>query len=462
MNQSRYFSSFLFVGLAFFYLGTMLGDLDGSRDAFDDLIAFADSDAGVQILDNSTFTVTRTASKEAVITLLSELGFFPLLQENFFLRSNILRSRNLLDYPEYIPWRHDKDKRAVYIDLFFNETPRMNFNKESSNICSYLAVAQPSFIAVLDTIFDNVRDFLGGASPISKDKFFRLVDLFKTFTVQERRLGFMIGGKTKFDRWHFHIMAPWYYLERNHFVDQKVQEDLEALMIDIFGAPKTPEEAELALKRQHAFEDAYLISDKFGIGDTRIYCDYPLIKTKYLSTRLGFLATIPTAFAMKKGLKGSNFERVQFPETLNLQELIDAAITANTTGQPISDVQAFDYALNVLSNFSAMVLDAPMGNGGHLGLGAYVRNRSPLSLFIRQDWARRIYMRSFISLEYLFPATGWRSFRVPVQESLFNQRDLNFNGDPDLSPEENQAIINSNAGTGASRMHFPLEFTNDL
>jgi hypothetical protein len=281
-----------------------------------------------------------------------------------------------------------------------------------------------------------VRDFLGGVTPIEKDKFLRLIDLFKTFTVQERRLGLMIGGKTKFDRWHFHIMAPWYYLERNHFVDLAVQEDLEALMADIFGAPKTPEEAELALKRQHQFEDDYLISDKFGIGDTRIYCDYPIIKNKYLSTRLGFLATIPTAFAMKKGLKGSNFKRVQFPQSLNLQELIDAAIAANTNGQPVADVQALGYALDVLSNFSAMVLESPMGNGGHLGLGGYFRNRSPLSLFIKQDWARRVYMRSFMSLEYLFPATEWRSFRVPVQEALFNERNL--------SETDNQTVINSN------------------
>jgi hypothetical protein len=439
MNQSRCFSSFLFVGLVLLYYPSAICNLVEPHDAFDDLIAFADSDVGGQLLDDTTFLITRTASKGAVITLLSELGFFPLLQQNFFLRSNILRSRSLLDYPEFIPWRHDKDKRAVYIDLFFNETPRMFFNKESSNICSYLAVASPSFLAIIDNIFDNLRALLN-ESPIQKDKLFRLLDLFKTFTVQERRFGLMIGGKTKFDFWHFHIMAPWYYLERNHFVDQQVANDIESLVNDIFGSPSTPEQAAQALNRRHTFEDNYLISDKMGIGDTRIYCDYPIIKNKYLSTRLGFLATIPTAFAMKKGLKGSHFNLVQFPPTLDLQELITLATSAN--GQPFTDPQALNYALTILSNFSAMVLESPLGNGGHFGLGIYARNRSPLSLFIRQDWARRIYMRSFISLEYLFPATEFRSFRVPVQEALFNQRNLSFVGDADSA--EDQAIVNSN------------------
>ncbi len=423
-----------------FYQGSAVGMDDGSRDAFDDLIAFTDTEAGNQLLDESSFAVTRQASKLDVVNLLNELGFFPLLQTNFFLRTNILRSRSLLDYPDYFPWRYDKDKRAVYIDLFFNITPRMNFSKESSNICSYLAVADPAFVAIVDNIFKNARSLIGDALPLERDQFLRLIDLFKTFTVQERRLGLMLGGKTTFNRWHFHIMAPWYYLERNHFVDQKTQDDIEALMTDIFGPPASPEAAALALKRQHAFEDKYLISDKFGIGDTRIYCDYPLIKKKYLSSRVGILATIPTAFAMKKGLKGSNFTLVQYPPLLDFQEAIDAGLAAGQ-GQPIGDVQALNYALNVLSNFSAMVLDAPLGNGGHFGLGAYVRNRTPLSSLVKFDWARRTYMRSFISLEYLFPATEWRSFRIPVQESLFNQRDLTFIDD---DTAEDQAIINSN------------------
>lgn len=434
MNQSRYFASFLLVGVIVLCF-VMAHAQEPTRDAFDDLIAFADSEEGGQLLDDTAFSVVRRASKEAVLTLFQELGLFKLLQQDFFLRTNILRSRSLLDYPEFVPWRHDKDKRAVYIDLFFNETPRMWFDKHSGNICSYLAVNSPSFIAALDVIFGNVRDVLG-ESPVTRDQFLEFIDLFKTFTVQERRLGLMIGGKTKINRWHLHIMAPWYYLERNHFVDENVQRDIEALMVDILGPAPSQEAAELALKRQHAFEDAYLISDKFGLGDTRIYCDYPLIKKKYLSSRLGFLATIPTAFAMKKGLKGSHFTRTQFPQTLDLQELIDVLINSISTGTPITDLQALDYGLDTLSNLSAMLLDAPMGNGGHLGLGMYVRNRSPLSMFIRQDWARRIYMRSFISLEYLFPATEWRSFRVPVQEALFNERG-------DITSED-QAEINSN------------------
>ena len=126
--------------------------------------------------------------------------------------------------------------------------------------------------------------------------------------MQERRLGLMIGGKTTWNRWHFNIMAPWYYLERNHFVDQEVQDDLEEVSCRILFHLQQPLKNWLKQNaRKPDFQDQHLICDKFGIGDTRIYLDYPIIKKKYLSTRLGILTTIPTAFAMEKGLKGTSF-----------------------------------------------------------------------------------------------------------------------------------------------------------
>lgn len=434
-HQKRSFS-YLLLLLACILPVSMEGEV---RDEFDDLIALVDSPEVTNLITNSSVSSgpTRQASKASIIDLLRDLEVIPLLQENFFLRTNNLKSRNLLDYPEFFPWRHDKDKRAVYVDLFFNQTSRGFFTKESGNICSYLGVTQASFIQKLEIIIFEVQKLFPELT-IDSDKITRLLQLFQTFTIQERRFGFMIGGKTKFNRWHFNIMAPWYYIERNHFVDQKVQDNIESLAEDVLEeslgiGQLTPEEAELAEKRRNAFIDQHLISDKFGIGDTRIYLDHPIIKRKYLSTRLGLLATIPTAFAMKKGIKGTNFKRVINRPILDLINLIESAMPGSTTAVT---QQAFDFALDALDNLGAMILDPKMGNGGHFGLGIFVRNRSPLSGIIKQDWARRFVMRSFISLEYLFPATECRSFRIPANQALFNARDFTQTDDP--------LIVNSN------------------
>lgn len=425
MNRIKFFFSFLF----FLSLCTGIVTRTESRDAFDDLIAFVDDPSVADLIISSNVQTTRAPSKQSILVLLNDLEIVPLLQENFYLRTNNLNHRSLLDYPEYFPFRHDKDKRAIYFDLFYNQTSRMNFTKESSNICSYLGIFQPSFITKVQTTINLVKEVFPDLT-FDSDQILRLLDLFQTFTVQERRLGLMIGGKTTCNKWHFHIMAPWYYLERNHFVNDAIKEDIEQLIIEAFGpSTLTPAQAE---KQQNAFIDQHLIDDKFGIGDTRIYLDYPIIKKKYWSSRAGFLATIPTAWAFKKGLKGTNLKRIINRPILNLIDVFEQALP------PISQVspQVINFLFAALDDLGAILLDAPLGNNGHLGIGTYIRNRSPLSAFIKQNWARRYIMRSFISLEYLFPGIEWRSFRVPANEALFNER--NFSNTTD------QAVVNSN------------------
>ena len=81
---------------------------------------------------------------------------------------------------------------------------------------------------------------------------------------------------------------------------------------------------------------------------------------------------------MKKGLRGSSFCLVKNRPILDLQELVGTISEALAAGQPATDPQAIGYALAALDNLGAMILDSPLGNGGHFGLGVVVRNRSPV------------------------------------------------------------------------------------
>lgn len=412
------------------------------RDSFDDLIAFIDNNEQVcDIIGNTNFDTARTVTKSVVLQTLNDLQVYALLQENFFLRSNVIRTRSLLDYPWTMPWRHDKDKNAVFVDLFYNQTSRAFFNDESSNICVYLGLTQKSFLRTLEEILNNVANLARGANVnLNVDQYLNLLDLFSTFTVQERRLGLMLGGKREINCWHITALVPWYYLERNHFVNPQIQTELEELTADIFGRPQTLCDLKRAQRQQHELEDRYLICDKFGIGDTRLYFDYPIIKKPKLTTRLGLLTTLPTAFAWKKGLKGSSLHLFKKRPYLDILQLVDDGLQALTNGAPFNNPQPLNFGFAALENIGAMILETPMGNGGHFGLGAYIRNRSPMTSLIKQNWARHLTMRSFISLEYLFPATEWRSFRVPVEEALFNSRDFTEG----LTDPSMQAIVNSN------------------
>lgn len=452
MNQAK---SLLYLLLSFTFLVTCVptyaNDVSNTtpvvvqeRDAFDDLLEFADTPEVSNIISNSqAIHRAPAASKKSIINLLNSIGIIPLLQENIYLRSNNLNSRSLLDYPEFLPFRHDCDCRAVYVDLFFNQTSRAFFTKESGNICSYLAVNSPSLNQKIQNILASLPSILPEGVTIDPDQVFAIIDLAQTFTVQERRLGLMIGGKGTIGCWNYNIMAPWYYLERNHFVDANIEAALNTAIADFlrnsFGitGPANPQEAAEVLHVRNQFINNHLISDKFGIGDTRVYFDYPIIEKEKFQSRGGFLATIPTAFAFKKGLRGTSLSRVVNRPLLDLAGTFNAAVS----NQPIP-TQTFDYALAFLDNLSAILLDTPMGNGGHFGLGAYVKNRSPLYGFIKQSWAENVTMRSFISLEYLFPATEWRSFRVPVNEALFNMFNFNVTNLSDTSIDD-QNLVNT-------------------
>lgn len=413
------------------------------RDAFDDLLAFADTPEVSNIISNSQAIHRAPATtKKGILTLLNSFGVIPLLQENIFLRSNNLKSRSLLDYPEFLPFRHDCDCRAVYVDLFFNQTSRGFFTKNSGNICSYLAIGSDSLNQKIQNIIDAVTQ-ANEEIQIDPDQLFAIIDLLQTFTVQERRLGLMIGGKGTIGCWNYNIMAPWYYLERNHFVDANVEKALDKAIgdflrnsFDITG-PATTQEAAQVLRTRNQFINEHLISDKFGIGDTRVYFDYPIINKESFSSRGGFLATIPTAFAFKKGLRGNTLSRVVNRPLLDLVGTADALMQTQTL-----PTQALDYFISFLDNLGAMLLETPLGNGGHFGLGIYAKNKSPLNSWIKQSWAENVTMRSFISLEYLFPATEWRSFRVPVNEALFNAFNFDVTNLSDTSIED-QNLVNS-------------------
>ncbi len=197
----------------------------GLRDAFDELVAFIDNSPDVcDIIETTNFNVPRTTTKTDVVNLLENAGVVNLLQENFFLRSNKIKSRSLLDYPFCWPWRHDKDKKAVFIDLFYNQTSRAFFTETSSNICTYLGLTQNSFLQTLQNIITRTAPFF---PDLDLKDYLPLLDLFSTFTVQERRLGLHDRRQKKDRLLDLTVMAPWYYLERNHFVNPRVQEDLK-------------------------------------------------------------------------------------------------------------------------------------------------------------------------------------------------------------------------------------------
>jgi len=374
---------------------------------FDEL--FTDP-AILQHLNETTYEFTRTVFDPFdTIDILDEvMNIRSLLRENLFLRTNPLNSRDVLDLPMgMLDKNYEYNNWLSSVGVFWNMTDRSYFSRGCDSIRAYLALTQEDFLEEVREASQKVKDFeIAEFDFDPADAFI----LFKNGTVQERRFGLLFYGRKALRNWNFSWKFPFYYLERNFWFTEKEQEEIEKLL----GALDEDE--------QEKFQSEHMISDKLGFGDLRFSFDFPLSKNENFSARIGAFITVPTAWAVAKGLKGSKFcpvvgnRETDLKELINyhLNELFTIATDGTTTGKETVLDSLTDLAYMAIDHTASHLLDVPLGNGRHTGFGVHFSSRTPLNFFIQQRWADNIVMKSFMSLEYLLPATETRFFREQI------------------------------------------------
>lgn len=382
---------------------TELEDLD----FFNDLITNA-------FVEQTTWNITR--DKQDVINLLEEISAIDLLKQDFFLNTNPLAIRNLLDQPFALLQGGcfcspiAVPECSIAFDLFYNQTTRMVFRGESTNIDSYLAIRCPAFLTALQNTINKLTQ-LEPSFDLNADQ---ITMLFQHLTVQDRKAGFMLYGKKTFDSPHHYLSVgfqiPIYYLERNYFLTEEEREAIEG------------EFDSLDPGDQCQFEDDHFISDKFGFGDSRITVEVPVKESDLWEVTPGAFLTIPTAATFGHGIfRGSAFKPVRCRPLFDLELLTqESAFQDDEVEQ-----QILQFLLNALDDLSSNLLDVPLGNGGHFGLGISLRTKSPLEFFIRRPWARHFRMKTRYSIEYLLPRRETRYFIQCNNPSDFDKRNFN-------------------------------------
>jgi len=390
------------------------------------------------LVSQNTWSFKSNISPFDAIQLLLELGIIDLLQEDFFLRTNPLNERENLDLPFNLAHRYSCDHcNGFGFYLFFNQVTRMHFCNNGS-INSYLAISQNEFLTKLETVFIQLKkiieDFDFDATAA--------LQLFKDLTVQERQLGFMFNGYRKRGKWRTRAWIPMYYLERNYFLTPEEQHNIE----EAFGRAEDQDE-------QNRFVESFLISDKMGFGDTRVEWDRTFKKGQNMAMRLGIMATIPTAFSLAKGLKGSHFSNNFCRPVLDLATLVDEA----SAKQDVSETEAKNFLLATLKSLSAQLLETPMGNGGHFGIGPLMYSKTRLNTIIERPWTRNFLWRSRMSLEYLLPAHERRFFIQKKDLSGFTSRNFAATDPTAPTPEQARDDLDFIERTLTDRL-FPYKF----
>lgn len=380
-----------------------------------DTVFFEENDEFMEYLDTAGMDhISRAINPAEVMVLLNLLNVPAILQEPLFLHTNTLNKRSLLDEPIFEPDRAEfPGSFVVGVMPFVRKTNRSNFTKNSTKLESYVALAEATLISKLEEAIDRANQFSPGFD-INVAKIF---SLFENMTVEERQAGFMFHCMKHWRHTTLRVMVPIYYLESNFFLTPKEQEAVAREL----GA-MDPEE-------EDRFQKAHFISDKIGLGDTRIEVDHTFLKRPSFTLRGGGLATIPTAWVWGGGFMGSLFPKPSTMPSFELDFIFNAIENPGTeTEQEVREIFT-ELLLDSFDRVAADLIDVPLGNNGHLGLGLYLRGKTPLSAYISGAFAERIKFAGRTSIELFFPGTEKRFYINKIDEQAFanhNFQDLNL------------------------------------
>lgn len=360
-----------------------------------------------------------------IVFLLTQTSFnvLPILMEDIYKKTTgPVTRRSLLDEPALIPDHFSNNYLTVTADLFYNFTPRVYFTKNSGFINSYIALNNQNIINQIDN-----NDFVTVDVP-------GVLGLFSTIKLQQHRAGLMAGVGRQWNNWLLTARMPLYYLLEHFYL---TKEEIEAIENSPFFNTEEgvggigPEEEVKKFALNH------LVSDKFGVGDTRLSLLAHIINTPCKNLWFGLQSTIPTAKVFNRGLLGGEFDPEEPIPPFNLQHFFN--VFQCNTNQPLANyvlkTELTDFLVDALDRLSTILINTPLGNGRHFGFGPEMDFRYQIN-----DFAS---MHTYASIEAYTPHHEHRFYLIQKQPEDFTHDWT----DPALAGENlavlNQLIVNT-------------------
>ena len=339
-------------------------------------VDFANDDELDQIM-HMPDAATRSYTNEEALTTICSLGLNEVLSHNFFRRTNNLNKRPIETLPTFwlVPDKCANLNWNFRTYLFFNDNGYLHMSPEGYTLgTSYIQLNEEFFEGVDEDLY---KDFLPTLALISPGK------------IQERRLGFMFQTFKNWQKYSLEVLVGLMYDERNYYFTP----DEQAAITNNFNAENTTEHSKNPDIIEHA------LSDKIGISDTQLKFRLPICDIDNLYINIGAIVTIPTAFALKNGIIGSNFVGKSTRPSIDIKQLLDLSQPPANTTAATQIVEPI--LINSLDRLSEDLLQTPLGNSGHLGLGALIEPQYRCSDAIR------------------IPISAWFEYLVPAYEPRF-------------------------------------------
>lgn len=384
-------------------------------------------------------TQVKTIDPEEVILLLKVSGALALLEEDFFNRTNDINVESLLDMAVYNNLiMYTPKERLWSCGFFYNQTSEVKLTRNSSDIGSYLNLASDSILTKISNIFEETKELLGD-NFLSIDVPGVLCAIAKG-KIQWRRTGLMFYGVHQWKNMVARLYLPFYYIERNFFLNNAELDQLEkSLGVTI--------DRNVSIFNMDPFVRDHFIGDKLGLGDLRISLENEIFESELYQYLInaGVYMTLPTACVFSEGLLGRSFNSPYYLPNIDFNALFDLGTDYFNEPDPIKKALISQKSTEVLrtilfdlfDRMAGALLMPQLGNGGHVGIGGFLRTSTPLSILIKHPFATNVIMSSKLGLEYLFPSYEKRFFITNKDIAGFASRDF----DDDSKAAENLAFI---------------------
>ncbi len=350
---------------------------------------------------------------EEILDILLRINAPEILQQDFYHRTNRLHVRNSINSPLFV---YQKLYQNLFftIDLFYNHMSNAFFTYKSPFICSYIALNNKDVINQLEEI----------STRFQRADIPQILSLFQNIKMQERKAGIMLQMGGTLPRWTFEIKTPIYYIEHNFFLtDQEIQQIENAEFFQQIDLGESGEEEVELFVRQH------LVSDRVGLGDTKIQALYTVYDEPTTNVRIGSELIVPTAATFKRGLLGGSFCPLRGRPTFSIQQLFQLVMCANPNFDQARTLTT-QFLVGALDQLTANLADTPLGNGGHWGISPLIELRSTIN--------QHLMFHLQTGFEYFVPAYEDRFFITQKNPQDFRR---NYN-DPNQA-EANLTFLNT-------------------
>lgn len=296
--------------------------------------------------------------KNLICAANGECDLFAHLSQDLFLRTNPVNAvRSLLDIPSLWPYYFYNECGQFTAQLFYNVMPKAFLTCNSPYIPSYIDFSDVGPIGKIVNAYCAGRGDVDCRTSGIADIFSSLANIHLT----QHRTGFIFGFSKEYACCNMSIRLPLYYF-LNHFylntADQEaLRENLAALGIDSFDQSNV---------MQFAFD--HLVSDAVGIDDTRVAAVYKFWDGRCTESWFGVQLTLPTGVAFKRGMLGRDFSCLK-TQPFDIYTSMNECFCGSEFDLEKLKASALAYGLGTLDQFSAMLIEPQMGNGGHVGVG---------------------------------------------------------------------------------------------